>query len=559
VRTAALVIGAVLALATPAAAQQYGFVQFPQDEHPHYDGWDYWWGAGEIFTESGNRYVVTFAYTSWDGAGFSGVEVYPLQGPLKGKSVLTIDGPSEWGHPEETQGNEPRVVHPMSLPGVDELLSLRALDTTDGLRELDSWTRTTMDSETYRLHVDQDDARLHPDGTDIPFDLDLTAKMRSAPLLAGGTGQWWYGIPQTFGYPSRSFQYNQAADHLSGTILGEKIVSGPSTFIATHEYDASPEDIGAGLAVAEATQLHPRYPQYYGLDWPWELFFADLGNGAQLMVAALHFDDTERGTLRPATPDQPTDRLLATIRLPDGRSIPIDDGVALEHLSYREFDPVSVDRSGGGIRSLWTQAWELRVRYPGGKDVPAFDVGLSPLWDRSEPKLDDRGAGLRQRIAFSVDGSYGGCPVHGFAFSEFLVNWYDHEDEDPYLVRDGRLPAVPEDCGAPADTPPGVRVNPAAGPDAPPAFANDACSVINPGPATECTYTAASPGGLGGHSAAAGDWTITIHRKGRSPITIQAHGGNEMYPCGTIRPGDTVDVTVKPGAYAFAGNPGICA
>src|SRR6185503_17739990 len=131
--------------------------------------------------------------------------------------------------------------------------------------------------------------------------VDLVADMKSPPLLAGGTGQWWYGIPDYYKYPSRSFQYMQAARRLSGTIeieqpdgsrRRERIVPSRSRLEMTHEYDAAPEDFFAGFAAAASTQVHPRYAQYYQGGIPWELFFVDLDNGAQMMVALLAFHDT---------------------------------------------------------------------------------------------------------------------------------------------------------------------------------------------------------------------------------------------------------------------------
>ena len=67
----ALLIAAALALAAPpsAAAQQYGFVNFPEDEHEHDDGWDFWWGAADLVTESGNRYTVGIAFDSLNAVG----------------------------------------------------------------------------------------------------------------------------------------------------------------------------------------------------------------------------------------------------------------------------------------------------------------------------------------------------------------------------------------------------------------------------------------------------------------------------------------------------------
>ena len=45
------------AVAPARAAQRYGDVQFPQDEHMHQDGFDYWWGAADVTTTAGNRYT----------------------------------------------------------------------------------------------------------------------------------------------------------------------------------------------------------------------------------------------------------------------------------------------------------------------------------------------------------------------------------------------------------------------------------------------------------------------------------------------------------------------
>ena len=65
---------------------------------------------------------------------------------------------------------------------------------------------------------------------------------------------------------------------------------------------------------------------------------------------------------------------------------------------------------------------------------PAFDLGFNPEWAKDEPAQDAAGNGQTQRIPFAVGGSYGGCPVNGFAWSELIVNWYGHEADDPLTL-----------------------------------------------------------------------------------------------------------------------------
>ena len=47
--------------------------------------------------------------------------------------------------------------------------------------------------------------------------------------------------------------------------------------------------------------------------------------------------------------------------------------------------------------------------------------------------------------------------------------------------------------------------------------------------------------------------TVTL-----SPIVVTSFGGYEEYTCGTVKPGDHVVVSTKPGSTASAGNPGTC-
>lgn len=573
-RRLALLVALVLAAPAHAATERHGFVQFPRDEHAHVDGWDYWWGAADLVAESGNRYTLEIGHVSWWGAATSSYMIMPRQGPYAGQAVMTLEGPEEWGHPP---GALTRVLADNSryVPGLSERLKLSARDTRKGLKVIDSWTRTTLARPEYRLRIDQDDAKVHPAGTRVRFGADLRSLMRKRPLLAGGTGQWWYGIPENWKYPSRSYQYMQSAERLTGTfeftqpdgsVLRERVVPERSRLLVVHEYDATPEDIPAGLAAAEATQLHARYLQYYNYDWPWELIYADLDNGGGLMLAVLNFSDTDEGFLRPATKHQAGFQVLATMQLPDGSSVALDNrDLRVEHLSRRflEFLP----GQGGALLSPYTQSWNFRMRYDGGRarntdgeivEVPPFDLGLTPALDETEPHADANGNRLTQRVPFDVAGSWNGCPVHGFGWSELLVNWHGQEERDPWWTG-GALPRVPTACGPPDLEPPGTPQATAGAHSGPPALTNEGCTVTNPGQPL-CRYTAKGFGGLGGGTGETGGWRVTIERPGRDrPIVVDGRPGFSIFPCGTIRKGDRVEVrATKPGTMLVAGNPGFC-
>lgn len=565
-----LVVVLLLVSGPALADERYGFVSFPEDEHQHVDGWDYWWGAADLVTTSGNRYTVGFAFNSHYGYGVTGHQIFPRQGPYKGMSILTADGPAEWGHNEQT-GQFARQMS-VYVPGVSELLEYHTIDVSTG-RDIGSLQRTTLAKQAYRLRLDNDKAKVHPSGELVRALVDVQAKMRSPPLLLGGTGQWWYGIPETYGYPSRSFQYMQSAKALAGTIeleqpngsvLRERVDGSRSTMVMVHEYDATPEDLFGGLALAQTTQMHPRFAQYYQGGMPWELIFVDLRNGAQLMFALLAFHETQRGTLTPVVgPKQPTYRVMATVRLPDGRSVVLDDKLHVEHLSYRHIVgrvPTFVVATTG----VYTQSWDYRVSFGGGvlragdgsrASVPAFDLGVVPQFSEAEPRSDGRGNRQAQRVPFVASGSYGGCPVHGFGWSELIVNWYGKRD--PWFTG-GSLPPVPQRCGSGARTPPTGRpvvVDQAEEPAA--NVVTEGCQVSSPGTQT-CSYRATSAGGVVGMSGEPGAWTVTIKRKGRS-IVVTSLGGYEAYPCGAILPGDEVIAEVRaPNSWATTGNPGIC-
>jgi hypothetical protein len=564
-----------LAGAPTAGAQKYGYLEFPRDEHQHVTGWDWWWGAAHVVTRSGHSYALGYDFDSYGGVGAASEELFPLDGPYKGLTVTSMDGSEGWGHPAQTPG-EFRYQESAYLPGVSELLSWHTHDLFDGDRTIATLRRSTPASEAYDLQLDQAKARVHPTGQLITLKADLHADMKSPPLLAGGTGQWWYGLPKHLGgYPSRSFQYMQGARRLTGTlalqqpdgsVLHEDVVPEKSTMLLVHEYDASPEDLFAGLAVAETSQVHPRYAPYYQGGMPWELAFVDLDNGAQLMLAVLAFHDSKDGTLHDVTaPGMPTYEIDATLRLPDGRSVAIPD-LHVEHLSYRHLAGI-VPTFAVYVNGVWTQSWDYRVSYPGGTEtapdgtkvqVPPFDLGLTPEIGKDEPKLDDKGQGLTQRVPFDAAGSYAGCPVHGFAYTELIINWYGHEAEDPWFTG-GSPPPVPDRCRDDLPRPPGGTAgNLSPPPDDRPldAGTDPGCSIENPSQTESCSFDATMNGAATGYGANPGDWTVTItHPNDPTPLVITSFGGGQVYACGTIRPHDHVVVTAKPGATIGAGNP----
>jgi hypothetical protein len=460
------------------------------------------------------------------------------------------------------------------LPGVSDLLRIRTFDTQSSLKQIARWERTTLARHSYRLRLDYDAMRVHPTGEHVKAVVDLQADMKGPPLLAGGTGKWWYGIPEAHGYPSRSYHYVQGARRLSGTlelqqpdgsVLREKVVPAKSSMVMIREYDATPEDLPAGLALAQSTQMHPRYAQYYEGGMPWELVFLDLKNGAQLMLGLMAFHETHKGTFTPvAGQKQPTYKTLATLRLPNGKSVPLDDRIRVEHLSYKTHVG-RVPTFWVAVKGIWTMAWEYRVSFEGGKvggvKVPAFDLGVTPQFDRSWPPVDERGNGPTQRIPFDAAGSFAGCPVRGFGWSELIVQWRGREKQDPWWTG-GKLPRIPRKCskrstapggGAPGTLSPRPEKQPE--PDVKP---SQGCSAYAP-TTPKCEYVADTPAGVTGYSDTPGGWTVTITpADGSAPKVITSFGGHELYACNTVRKGDRVSATAKEGAGVFIGNPGIC-
>jgi hypothetical protein len=573
--TLALAVLTALGAAAPAAApasKRYGDLTFPENENAQPASWDYWWGAGRIVAASGNRYVVGLAFTSFDGYSSAGYQVYPLQGPYRGQGIMTAEGPVEWGHPDGQTARYPTTMT-ANVPGTDQRLQLNTLDAEDSLKPISRFERVGLDRETYRFTLDQADAKVHPSGKRIPLRVDLRAVMRT-PLLAGGTGRWFYGVPEDFGYPSRAYQYQQAPKRLTGTLefqqpdgsmLREVVDPKRSRLSWTHESNPK-EAIPTGIALAVSTQVHARYLQSYNLQWPWELIYADLGNGVQLMFDLQAYHDTPRG-LNKLNPKQPTYRVLSTIRLPSGESVRLDDKLHAEHLDRRTLDSIA-SAVGVAVTSPWVQSWKFRVSYPGGTEragngrkvrVPPFDLGLVPPFTKAEPLGDPANNRLTQRVPFDVTGSYGGCPVDGFAWSELLANWYGWEERDPWENLGGRLPKTPKRCGARVKQPPPAatgQLNPPAEPLKPPEVRAENCQANEQTP--RCAYDPQGEGGI----AATGEpygWTVTITRPGRpEPIVIQGHGGWQAYPCGTVRKGDHVVADAKPGSSVTVGNPGMC-
>ena len=96
------------------------------------------------------------------------------------------------------------------VPGVSEMLRIETLDTADGAQGSTAGS-ARRSSPRPTASARQHGGRGAPDRQAHRLNIDLTADMKSPPLLAGGTGRWWYGIPETYGYPSRSFQYMQGA------------------------------------------------------------------------------------------------------------------------------------------------------------------------------------------------------------------------------------------------------------------------------------------------------------------------------------------------------------
>ena len=186
--------------------------------------------------------------------------------------------------------------------------------------------------------------------------------------------------------------------------------------------------------------------------------------------------------------------------------------------------------------------------------------GSSRLQDH-EPFINDEGDGPTQRIPYRATGSFDGCPAKGFGWSELIINWYGHEQADPWYTG-GDLPGIPKRCGkkpgperdAQAGDP-SLGGPPSAGS---PPIAAEGCFAYNPG-APRCEAVADSDMGVVGVAGEPGGWKLRIERDGvAEPIVIKSLGGFQTYQCGTVLKGDRVVAEAKPGAGVGIGNPGLC-
>ena len=196
-------------------------------------------------------------------------------------------------------------------------------------------------------------------------------------------------------------------------------------------------------------------------------------------------------------------------------------------------------------------------------DIPPFDLGIEPFVNKSDTFVDADGNGLNQRFALRIFGTWDRCPVDGAGWSEIIVNWTGHTDQDPWYTG-GNVPDVPPTCQPDAQvgarngngrplTPQG-EAPPLPDPTTPP----EGCSAGTGQPAPSCTFTATHEGGIGGYAAEPGGWTVTIERAGRDPIIVHGFTGATTYGCGIIQPGDVVHAEAGDGSYVSAGNPATC-
>ena len=179
--------------------------------------------------------------------------------------------------------------------------------------------------------------------------------------------------------------------------------------------------------------------------------------------------------------------MLATLRMPNGVSVPMNSAIHAEHLDMRELSD-DAHSFAGVVNSPVVQAWKYRVSFGGGVvhgvRVPAFDLGLAPPWPKSDPLPNAEGDRLIQRVPFDVTGWYAGCPVNGFAWSEDFVNWYGWESRDPWKSNDG-MPMTPSHCMKTSELPrppsgPGGDLNPGASQAATPSLDYEGCMASNP-------------------------------------------------------------------------------
>jgi hypothetical protein len=301
--------------------------------------------------------------------------------------------------------------------------------------------------------------------------------------------------------------------------------------------------------------------------------YFDIGNGAQLQLLVQAYHDTENGTVGNAGGafSVPTYRVMGTVRLPSGKSVVLDDQLFVEHLEYREIVG-RVPTTFVAITGQWTQTWRLRVGFPGGKAeagdgttviVPPFDLGIVPFADKGDTFVDANGDGLNQRVALRIAGMWDRCPVDGAGWSELIVNWTGHTDQDPWYTG-GDVPAVPANCtqdatvGASNGNGKPLTPKPEPPPLPDPTTAPEGCAAGMGQPAASCDFTATHEGAIGGYASEPGGWIVTIERAGRDPIVVHGFTGTTTYGCGIIQPGDVVHAEASDGSYVSAGNPITC-
>lgn len=158
--------------------------------------------------------------------------------------------------------------------------------------------------------------------------------------------------------------------------------------------------------------------------------------------------------------------------------------------------------------------------------MPPFDLGLEPLFEIYEPAVNDEADGPTQRIPYKATGSYDGCPIGGYGFSELIINWYGYEGQDPWYTG-GKLPGIPAECGAePGPERDPNRGDPSVGgpPSNNPNNA-EACSAYNPAqPLRGGDGADQISGGAGDDDLKSGNGTDHV-RGGGGDDTITVRGG----------------------------------
>ena len=122
------------------------------------------------------------------------------------------------------------------------------------------------------------------------------------------------------------------------------------------------------------------------------------------------------------------------------------------------------------VKGIWTAVLGLPRRpSPAGASRPATGrrsrsrrstSACAPQYRRSRPGAGRRRAtGLTQRVPFDARGSYDGCPVRGFGWSELIINWYGHEEPRPVVHRRQAAEGA-QALRRPEDQPPTGRTGP---------------------------------------------------------------------------------------------------